>query len=197
MELACPIYVRVITKTFPQDGGMFWGKGISNNNWPYMYTYPYCPNRRFRPEYNNQTDWSNPRPMFRAMDMVHRRFCLMRWDCRMHRQHNGNFGLAHKNCPHIRRLLRIRYTNRMTASLPQMVCMFPMCICQYQYHRRRRLRMFHQGIVNLTCMTHHGCLHQNIRKFCQGLEYNQYHRCLLHWRCWALWLVSQISRCVI
>ena len=121
----------------PRWGNVFWGKGISNNNWTYIYTYQYCPNRWFRPEYNNQTDWSNPRPMFRAMDMVYRRFCLMRWGCHRRRQHNGNFGHVHTNCSRIRRLLRIRHTNwrqhRMTPNRSWSVCMFPMCICQYQY----------------------------------------------------------------
>ena len=66
-----------ITKTFPQNGGtFFWGKCISNNNWTYIYTCPYCPTRWFRPGYNNQIDWWPPRPMSRAMGTGYKTNCL-------------------------------------------------------------------------------------------------------------------------
>ena len=128
-----------------------------------IYTCQYCPNRWFRPEYNNQTDWLNPRPMFRVMGMVHRRFCLMRWGCHRRRQHNGNFGHAYKNCPHIRRLLRIRHTNwrqrRMNSNQLWSVCRFLGCICQYQYLYPGHI--FHRGIANLLSTLHQRWFHPN------------------------------------
>ena len=170
-----------------------------------IYTYPYCPNRWFRPEYNNQTDWSNLRPMFRAMDMVHRRFCLMRWGCHRRRQHNGNFGHVHTNCPYIRRLLRIRHTNwrqnRMNPNQLWSVCSFLGCkgwawAALYRHHC---WSIYCRDIANLL-----STLHQRwfLRHRCNSpvprlVPCNGSYCWTMRGRCWALWLVSQIPRWVI
>ena len=184
-------YTIYAIKNIPRNGGTLWGKCISNNNWTYIYTYQYCPNRWFRPGYNNQIDWSNPRPMFRAMDMVHKRFCLMRWGCRMRRQHNGNFGLAHKNCPRIRRLLRIRHTNwrrnRMTPNRLWSVCSFLGCIRQYQDLYPGYI--FRRDIASPLCTLHQRWFHQNKHNMIlllYQLRCSVWGRqCSAHWRCWA------------
>ena len=158
-------HIRTI-KAFPQNGGMFfWGKCISNNNWPYIYTYPYCPTQWFRPGYNNRIDWSNPQPMFQAMDMVCKRSDLFRRGCHMHRQHNDNFCSAHTDCPRIRRFLRIRYMhwrqNRMNPNQLWSVYMFLGCKGWAALYRHHCWSIYCRDIPNLASTFRHGCFHRH------------------------------------